>query len=689
MPVDASTAWAVALYAALAIGPGLAVLAALGDAGGRGDAAPPGVIVPGGASGAPRAAAPGMDDPWVRLGLAAGIGLALQPLVYLWARTLGVPVGATTWWAVLAACAAGLGWRAWRRRSDRRTERAADEPRQADPSRSRPGPAVVGPTASAPGWPEPRWPHLALAAILALTLAARWWAARDLRVPLWGDSVHHTMIVDLFRSQGGLPESWLPFAPLSTFSYHFGLHAGVASLAALAALPAEVALIVAGQTLMVLQVLTAYALAAGLSGRPWAGVGAALAAAGLSTMPGFYVNWGRYTQLAGQVILPAAALAALGAAAGGGWRRPLDRAGLLAAIVVAGLALTHYLVTALFVLLALAWLAVGCGRWDRAGALARGAAAARLAAVAAVAFGLALPWLPRVLAGPLGAAAVALSTSRVANPDVYGVVSPWVVWQPDAVGRNVGWPLVAATALALAWALARRDRLAAVGVAWAGAMLLAAYPGLLGLPVTGVIKDFTVAIMLYLPCGLIVGGALGDAAARGGHGRAIPAALTAAVVLAAAACAWRQRAVVAPDNRLVMPADERAIAWVRDHTPPDAVFLVSSFSAFADSVQAGEDAGWWLPLLAAPRRTTLPPINYGIERSVDPGFREGVNALARLWSADLDAPATRAALAAAGVTHAYVGVKARQLDGDALAASPYWRPVYDAEGVRVFERAAR
>lgn len=36
MPVDASTAWAVALYAALAIGPGLAVLAALGDAGGRG-----------------------------------------------------------------------------------------------------------------------------------------------------------------------------------------------------------------------------------------------------------------------------------------------------------------------------------------------------------------------------------------------------------------------------------------------------------------------------------------------------------------------------------------------------------------------------------------------------------------------------------------------------------------------------
>lgn len=673
MPGDARTALAVGLYAALLIGPGLAALAALGTPGGGagGDAA---AADRDASASAPRPPAPWAIDPGVRLGLAAGIGLALQPLAYLWARTLGISVGAATGWAVLAACAAVGVWR-WRRVRPAGTAGATD--------------------GAEPG--SRRWPHAALAAILALTLAARWWAARDLRVPLWGDSVHHAMITELFRLQHGLPESWLPFAPLATFSYHFGLHAGVASLARLADLPAEVALLVAGQTLMVLQVLTAYALAAGLTGRPWAGVGAALAAAGLSTMPGFYVNWGRYTQLAGQVILPAAALAALHAAAAGDRRRPLGRDGALAAVAVAGLALTHYLVTALFVLLVLAWLAVGCGRWDAAGRRERARAAVRLAAVGGAAFALASPWLPRVLAGPLGAAAVALSTTRVANPDVYGVVSPWVVWQADAVGRNVGWPLVAATALALPWALARRERLAAIGAAWAGAMLVAAYPGLLGLPVTGVIKDFTVAIMLYLPCGLVVGGALGEAAAavagRGaarawGGGRSA-AALAAVVAMVAAACAWRERAIVSPDNMLVMPADERAIAWIRAHTPPEAVFLVGSFSAFADTVQAGEDAGWWLPLLAAPRRTTLPPINYGIERSVDPGYREAVNALARQWSADLDAPATRAALATAGVTHAFVGVKGRQLDAAGLAASPFWRKVYDADGARVFERAGR
>ncbi|RIL12588.1 hypothetical protein DCC79_01080, partial [bacterium] len=90
MPGDARTALAVGLYAALLIGPGLAVLAALGTPGGGagGDAA---AADRDASASAPRSPAPWAIDPGVRLGLAAGIGLALQPLAYLWARTLGIP----------------------------------------------------------------------------------------------------------------------------------------------------------------------------------------------------------------------------------------------------------------------------------------------------------------------------------------------------------------------------------------------------------------------------------------------------------------------------------------------------------------------------------------------------------------------------------------------------------------------
>ncbi len=41
----------------------------------------------------------------MRLGLAAGLGLAVQPLVYLWASLLGLRLGPAFWWLVLGASA--------------------------------------------------------------------------------------------------------------------------------------------------------------------------------------------------------------------------------------------------------------------------------------------------------------------------------------------------------------------------------------------------------------------------------------------------------------------------------------------------------------------------------------------------------------------------------------------------------
>jgi hypothetical protein len=48
----------------------------------------------------------------------------------------------------------------------------------------------------------------------------------------------------------------------------------------------------------------AYLLAQRLTGRAWAGVLGALVTGLVSLIPAYYVNWGRYSQLAGQVILP-------------------------------------------------------------------------------------------------------------------------------------------------------------------------------------------------------------------------------------------------------------------------------------------------------------------------------------------------------------------------------------------------
>ena len=246
MPIDPPTAAALLAYAAVVLLPGLAVL---------------------------DLARVRTSDSFVRLGLGVGVGLALQPLAYLWPTLAGLAVTARVWWVVLALSAVVVAAGARRRRWT-----------------SGRVPGRIGPDR-----PRPAWPALALVGLLAIVAASRWWAVREVGVPLWGDSLHHAMIARLIGLAHGVPTDWQPLAALSSFTYHFGLHAGVATLAALTGLPEHRALLVAGQALSMLQPLTAYALAAGLTGRPWAGVAAALAAGGLSPMPAWYVNWGRYT----------------------------------------------------------------------------------------------------------------------------------------------------------------------------------------------------------------------------------------------------------------------------------------------------------------------------------------------------------------------------------------------------------
>ncbi|MFN2115539.1 MAG: hypothetical protein ACK2T6_07470 [Anaerolineae bacterium] len=641
-------------------------------------------------------------DPVTAAGLILGLGFAAYPLLFLWAHVAGVRLGplllsvflaisaavalyrhrSARWWRVAGARVPGFG----------AAVRAAPDDELGEPEEGGQSDAIAWLTASC---------------VFAAVLVSRWYAVHDVSVPLWGDSLHHTMIVRLLVTSGGLVDSWEPLVPLASFTYHFGLHSTVASLVWLTSLPEHQALLVAGQVLSAIQVLTAYALVAGMTRRPWAGVGAAIAVGGLSPMPAYYVNWGRYTQLAGQVLLPAVALLSVWAADELAWlptplQRPARaRAGALATIGVASLVLTHYLVALMFALFAVAWLLVmpsladrnGAGprgepvpREDvvRRGAIARGRALLRLAAVAAGATVLTLPWLLRLSDSIIGRAAAEMVSGGLQDADVYGVVSAASVWGSYSV--LLGTAMIVVAALAAAWGVARRERTVWLGLVWAALLLASAYVGALGVPVTSPLKDFTVAIGLYLPASLVVGGALGDLMSfpRASR-RAVVRAVAGAALVVAATLAWKDRDPITDEHVLVTPADERAMEWLRDETPTDALILASCLKAFGGTICAGDDAGWWIPLLAG-RETTVPPVTYGVETTAEPGYAASVNRLADLWHADLNAPETRAALDELGVTHAYLGAVVSDLDRTAIADSPYWRLMYDSDGVQVYER---
>jgi hypothetical protein len=511
--------------------------------------------------------------------------------------------------------------------------------------------------------------------VLALAVGSRFWSVRDLVMPNWWDSVHHTFIVQLILDHGGLFSSWEPYAPLTTFTYHFGFHSAVASLSWLSGLAAPQAVLVFGQVLNGLAVLGAYLLAQRLTGRPWAGLLAALVTGLVSLMPAYYVNWGRYTQLAGQIILPALMVVTVEAVERGGRRRLA-----VMAILAAGLALTHYRVAIFYGAFVLALLLVRAWQNRRAPRIL-GTELARTATAALAALALTAPWtwnlwvnlVPRhvqhlaAAVTPQGAQWLATYNSI---RDLDYILPSYLMW-PALTGLAVGM-----------W---RRQRAAFLMLLWVAGVFVAANPYWLGLPGTGEVSNHAVLIALYVPVSVCIG--LLGAAILDILPRLEPLLRALMAVIVILASLWGARevgGVVNPYFALVKRADLPALAWIKDNAPSSARFLVNSEPAYGGGTEVGTDAGWWLPLLAD-RQNTLPPLLYGNEQGAASGYAAGVHQLAQaVRDGSAGSPAVLQALRAAGVTHVFVGARGGYLKPQDLAALPAYETEFHLGDAWVF-----
>lgn len=574
-------------------------------------------------------------SPWpARLGIAIGVSLAVYPLLLLWSHVLGVRPGVFYVWgpAIL-----GLLFLAWRHRRWR--------------------PAHIQQTLT--GWMRSPafWPDVTYMLISIFILAGRLFVIRTLDAPLWGDSYQHAVISQLMLDHGGLFESWEPYAPYQGLTVHYGFSAIVALLAGATGMDATRATLLTGQLLNAAAVLTLYPLAARLAnGNRWAGVGAVLVAGLLSPMPAYYVNWGRFAQLAGQVVLPVALWWLWEAAE----KRAIKRASLLAALTLSGMTLHYYRMPLYYVTFVLAWMvgwAVPILRLDRQRWIR---AMTSLILTALLGAGLLMPLVPRLAGGSLAGkleAGVVSETARALDR----IVADYRVWLE--VTSFVPLPLLAITLLALLLSLWRRRWPVAACGLWIIALSSLVAARLIRLPGANLMQNFAVLIALYLPVGFIVGWLLGETvrALDQFTARLLPKpigqSMAALAFCVAGIAGLRDQAhIVNPNYILVTRPDIRAMAWIREHTPDDARFLVEGFRIYAGRSVVGADAGWWIPLLAR-RDNTMPP-QYALlnETPIHPSHSERLVELVAHLEAHLpSSPAGLRRLCEWGITHVYIG----------------------------------
>ena len=178
--------------------------------------------------------------------LGIGISLAIYPILMLWTDLIGLHLGSLYAWIPVVLGGLYLLWRLIHlglegiKRKWQRWRQSGD---------------IL--------------PDLILILLLGLVFLSRFYAVRMLDVPMWGDSYQHTMIAQLIVDNGGLFDSWEPYAPLTSFTYHFGFHSDVAVFEWITDRSAIRSTLWVGQILNGLAILALYPLALKIGKSKW------------------------------------------------------------------------------------------------------------------------------------------------------------------------------------------------------------------------------------------------------------------------------------------------------------------------------------------------------------------------------------------------------------------------------------
>jgi hypothetical protein len=566
------------------------------------------------------------------------------------------------------------------------------------------------------------WIGLLLVGVFMFSVGIRLMMVRDLAAPAWVDSVHHALITRLILDEGALPSNYLPYLQLGSTVYHAGFHSTLALFIGLSGLDLPEGMLLYGQVLNAACVFAVYLLTIVLTGDRRAGLGAALICGLFTPMPAYYVSWGRYTQLAGLLILPVpVAFIKLifekgfrsnnylaspptetrieGAESGdgyspkaryqtminlklGNWILPLT----IACLSSAGLLLVHYRAAAFLACLLLAYSTSLFFDRSRLAQPTLGAFTKQLIATASLlilgTITLTLPWMGTILRDRL---LPAFSPGNIVPAEPFADFS----WRLLTAGYGVHTLWFAGFGLLLG--LAFRKRFVLTMLIWIGLLFVLSNLNALGLPGGEIVNNTSVAITLFMPIALFGGYAI-SSLASGGEWLLLKRVtwsrllipfnllLVGAGLVLSFVGARQLFPLVNQSTYLFREADRQALAWIEKNIPQDEVIVINPFN-WGYGLCAGNDGGAWISALSG-QPTQPPPVIYGFG---DRNEMERVNDLCAQVIQHGGAPDELwAMMHEAGLRYIYVGTRGGPLSPTALYSSPLFDTLYAESGTYVF-----
>lgn len=529
-------------------------------------------------------------------------------------------------------------------------------------------------------------------AIFGMTLFTRIWIVRDHPYPAWSDSLHHAILTKMTAELGQLPTSMEPYFPVPLEQYHLGLYAITAVVSWLARVPAHTALLWTAQVLNAMCVLGIYLVLDRKAGRIGAIVGAVVVGL-LSHQPAFYVNWGRFTQLASQTVMLIAWIVTWDCIAS--WRKgeSILRAGAwwpmaTAALLNSAIFLLHFRVAAFYLPLLL--ISVVWELWQAFRNRNSTSVILRTGVIGIIALLLVLPAL-------LGAAGFYFHKHvEIANTEetseqeeiIQETTSLYYEFSfssvPELAART--WLLIIAF-IAAVFGVIKRNKLIFASLLWTVVLCLIGSTYLLGIPALNITNMGAILIMLYQPIGLIVGAAaeagLEILDKYGGRDKAIKVLIPTLFAFGYVFSHIRG-SDIEPFRYFVTPEDVAAMDWINANTPSDALFAVNTFF-WLPMAPHGTDAGYWIPYFTG-RETTAGVMLLSLaEPPYQPEIVKESKSVEKLENGLLGLDE----LDNEGVDYIFIGregdFSGPGLNAELLLASPYLKLVYQGNGVYIFK----
>ena len=143
----------------------------------------------------------------------------------------------------------------------------------------------------------------------------------------------------------------------------------------------------------------------------------------------------------------------------------------------------------------------------------------------------------------------------------------------------------------------------------------------------------------------------------------------------------QQITILNEQTLLAQPADAKALAWLDDTLPEEAVVAVNSW-LWLGSTWSGSDGGAWLVPLTR-RQSSTPPADYIYNRDLADFVRAFNEEMATI--SDWSAPQTATWLREQGMTHIFIGARGGQMDPAELLKNPGATMIYGRNGTFIFE----